>query len=381
MSKKVFVSGCFDMLHSGHVAFLQEAANYGDLHVCLGSDKTVHELKGRYPVYTQDERKYMIEALRCVTECKVSRGSGLMDFVEELEEIVPDIFVVNEDGNTPAKLDLCKRKKIEYVVLKRIPHAELPVRSTTSLRTECEIPYRIDLAGGWLDQPFVSKYAPGPVLTISIEPSMEFNDRSGMASSTRKRAIELWKTTIPSGDMEHHAKVLFGYENAPGAKIIAGSQDALGIMLPGLNKLNYDGGYWPSSIESVHDEAILTLLESNLYLVTLGPRVGDFDVLKNTDINTPNAQALALAAEGCWTSIYARDIKKFGQHFRESFEAQVKMFPGMLTDALRQSIAAYSSRAHGWKVSGAGGGGYLILVSDTEIAGAMKIKIRRQVRD
>ena len=44
-SKKVFVSGCFDMLHSGHVAFLKEAASLGDLYVCIGSDKTVYGLK------------------------------------------------------------------------------------------------------------------------------------------------------------------------------------------------------------------------------------------------------------------------------------------------------------------------------------------------
>ena len=60
--KKVFVSGCFDMLHSGHVRFLEEAASYGELHVGIGSDQTVVELKGRYPVNTQAEREYMIKA-------------------------------------------------------------------------------------------------------------------------------------------------------------------------------------------------------------------------------------------------------------------------------------------------------------------------------
>ena len=45
MSKKVFVSGCYDMLHSGHVAFFEEAASYGDLYVGIGSDKTIYELK------------------------------------------------------------------------------------------------------------------------------------------------------------------------------------------------------------------------------------------------------------------------------------------------------------------------------------------------
>lgn len=43
MRKKVFVSGCYDMLHSGHVAFFEEAAKLGDLYVGLGSDKTIFE--------------------------------------------------------------------------------------------------------------------------------------------------------------------------------------------------------------------------------------------------------------------------------------------------------------------------------------------------
>ena len=75
--KKVFVSGCFDLLHSGHIAFLETAANYGDLYVCIGSDKTVYDLKGRYPIITQQERKYMLQALRCVHTCKINKGSGI----------------------------------------------------------------------------------------------------------------------------------------------------------------------------------------------------------------------------------------------------------------------------------------------------------------
>ncbi|HVO76225.1 MAG TPA: hypothetical protein VMT35_19540 [Ignavibacteriaceae bacterium] len=51
--------------------------------------------------------------------------------------------------------------------------------------------YRIDLAGGWLDQPFVGKCYPGPVFTISLEPTIEFNERSGMASSTRRRPMQI----------------------------------------------------------------------------------------------------------------------------------------------------------------------------------------------
>ena len=106
--KKVFVSGCFDMLHSGHVAFLQEASQYGDLYVGLGSDKTIRELKGRETINSEEERVFMIKALDCVQKVIVNRGSGLMDFSDEMKVLKPDIFIVNEDGHTPAKENLCK---------------------------------------------------------------------------------------------------------------------------------------------------------------------------------------------------------------------------------------------------------------------------------
>lgn len=381
MHKKVMVSGCFDLLHSGHVAFLQEAAQLGDLYVCIGSDETVYGLKGRRPVNPQQERKFMLEALKCVHAVRINRGSGILDFLPEIDVVKPDIFFVNEDGHTPAKEALCRDRNIEYHVSRRVPAHDLPARSTTALREVCTIPYRIDLAGGWLDQPWVSEHFPGPVLTISIEPTQEFNFRSGMATSTRNKAVELWRTALPGGDPEHIAKMLFAYDNPPGTKEIAGSQDAIGIAMPGLNRANYAGSYWPASIESVHDESVLTWLEQHLYLVTLGPRTFDYDVLADTRITPAGARALADAATGCWNAILKQDLHRFGNHFRESFEAQIAMFPNMADQSIFDMIEQYRNRALGWKLSGAGGGGYLILVAEHPIEKAIQVRVRRRTID
>jgi cytidyltransferase-like protein len=378
--KKVFVSGCFDMLHSGHVCFLKTAADHGDLHVCIGADQTVKDLKGRYPVNTQHERKYMLEALKCIKACHIGSGSGHLDFLTELKRVAPDIFVVNEDGNSPAKAKLCRQLKIKYVVLKRIPHANLPARSTTSLRKECLIPYRLDLAGGWLDQPSVSKFGAGPVLTISLEPTMEFNERSGLATSSRKRAIDLWQTDLPGGDREKLAKLLFSYENPPGTTEFSGSQDPIGIVFPGLNRLDYRGGFWPEKITSVNDPKILHWLEKHLHFVTLGPRRDGFHVRSGERITPANARSLARAADRCWQAILKMDLEEFGRQFRNSFEAQVQLFPKMMTPDVRVAIKQYATQALGWKLSGAGGGGYLVLVSEREIPGAIQIKIRSEPR-
>ncbi|MBL7727368.1 MAG: adenylyltransferase/cytidyltransferase family protein [Dinghuibacter sp.] len=378
MKKKIMVTGVFDMLHSGHVAFLQNASLLGDLYVCIGNDENVLQLKQRGNIQPQEERRFMIAALRCVYECRVNRGMGLLDFIAELEAIRPDIFVVNEDGHSEEKKQCCARYGIEYRVLKRLPHEGLPARSTTAIRETSDIPFRLDLAGGWLDQPFVSQHFPGAVLTICIEPEHAFNMRSGMSSSTRNKAIELWQQKIPGGNREQLAKILFAYENPPGTKEVAGSQDALGIVMPGLNRYDYNGAYWPEKIQSVHDESILSWLEQRLYLAELGPREAGYSVLADTDINATKARALAVATDLCWGALLQKDAVAFGRQFTASFNAQVSMFPHMSNAAVETLINQYRQKALGWKLSGAGGGGYLVLFSETTIDDALRIRIRRK---
>jgi hypothetical protein len=320
----------------------------------------------------------MIKAVSCVKDAFISTGSGVLDFLSEIKDLKPDIMIVNEDGNLPTKKDLCAQLGIEYKILKRTPHQGLAPRSTTGLRGISQIPYRIDLAGGWLDQPYVSKFYPGAVLTISIEPSIEFNERSGMASSTRRKAVELWGTKLPVFPEEKLARLLFCYDNPPGTQEISGAQDAIGIVYPGLNKSYFEGKYWPAKIESVHDEQVLCFLEDSLYLIPLGPRYSGFDVLSDTIFNPPKAKALADAADNCWKSILERDIDAFGTYFRQGFEAQIAMFPHMINDSIFQLLDSYKHLAKGWKLSGAGGGGYLIFVSNTPIENAIKIIVRRR---
>lgn len=375
--KKVLVSGCFDLLHSGHIAFFQQAARLGDLYVALGSDRTIFELKGRAPVTTEAERLFMVKSIATVTDAFISRGGGILDFEIEMRQMRPDCMVVNEDGNTPEKERLCRELGVEYIVLAREPEAGLDPRSTTALRKVDQMPYRIDLCGGWLDQPFVSRHHPGAVVTVSIEPTIEFNERSGMATSTRRAAIDLWGARLPAGDVEKLARILFAWDNPPGTQEVSGSQDAIGIVLPGLAKASYDGRYWPERIERNFDEEALRFVESALHLVPLGPRKAGFRVLEDTRIDRDGARRLADAADRCWQAILARNLPAFGAAVRDGFEAQVAMFPNMMNDMISGLIERHRCGALGWKVSGAGGGGYLILVAESDIEHAVHIKARR----
>ncbi|MGN0854963.1 MAG: adenylyltransferase/cytidyltransferase family protein [Kiritimatiellia bacterium] len=132
--KKVFVSGCYDLLHSGHVAFFAEAARLGDLYVGLGSDRNIAELKHRRTVNSDAERLYMVKAIRYVKDAWINSGMGIMDFTAEVEALRPDIFFVNSDGYSEAKAAFCRTHGIELVVAERIPSPGLPARSTTALR-------------------------------------------------------------------------------------------------------------------------------------------------------------------------------------------------------------------------------------------------------
>lgn len=381
--KKVFVSGCYDMLHSGHVAFFKSAAQYGDLYVGIGSDRTIEAYKKRKTVYSESERLYMVKAIRYVKDAYINRGSGIMDFVETVERVRPDIFVVNTDGGSDEKRRFCRERGIEYIELERLPDAGLDARSTTSLRkgTHSQLPYRIDLAGTWIDQPYVSVHHPGWAITVSIEPTEEFMERGGMSTSTRNAARKIWPYELPEYNEEMLARLLFCFENDPENKgHVSGAQDAIGICMPGLTRHYYDGHYWPSQIESCNDEAVLSWIERHLCLVAMFPRRPGTSVVEGKDIRPEKVKALAEAADQCWEALLRCDLEAAAEAYRASFEAQVAMFPAMMQPGVQEYIDACRAKgALAWKMCGAGGGGYLALLVEELPEGVIPVKIRRKI--
>ncbi len=381
--KKVFVSGCYDMLHSGHVAFFKEASAFGDLYVGIGSDATIEELKKRKTVCSEAERLYMVKAIKYVADAFINPGSGMMDFVDTVDHVKPDVFVVNHDGGSEEKERFCRERGIEYVVLDRVPEKGLKARSTTALRKElkCRIPYRIDIAGTWIDQPYVSQYGSGWAITASIEPTVDFMERGGMATSTRNAAKKIWPYELPNYNEEMLSRLLFCFENDPESKgHISGAQDAIGICMTGLTRHFYEGNYWPSKIESCHDAAILDWLESHLCIAPMFPRRSGCSVVEGKSLSPEKVEALTDAADRAWNAILARDLGKFAEAFRDSFNAQVAMFPAMMQPGVEEHIERWKGKALAWKMLGAGGGGHLLLVVDSipEEEGVIPIRIRRR---
>ena len=131
----VIVTGCYDWLHSGHVRFFEEVSELGDLLVAVGNDANVRHLKGAgHPLQNQEERRYMVGAIRYVTQALITSGHGWMDAEPDIARLKPDMYAVNEDGDVPEKRAFCAEHGLEYVVLKRTPKAGLSRRSSTDLR-------------------------------------------------------------------------------------------------------------------------------------------------------------------------------------------------------------------------------------------------------
>lgn len=367
MARKVFVSGCYDLLHSGHVEFFRQAAEYGDLYVGIGSDETILHYKHHKTVYSEQERLYMVKSIRYVKDAFINAGDGIMDFIPTVDFLKPDILVVNSDGGNEEKRRFCEERGIEYVVLERIPADGLQARSSTALKqTPCQIPTRLDLAGTWIDQPYVSCFCPGWALTISLEPTFEIRSRCGLATSTRNQIKRIWPYQLPNMDAETLARLVFCFENHPEREDshISGAQDAIGICVPGLARHFYDNHFWPEKIETCQNETVLAWLESHLCMIPMEPRTPECSVVAGKDINEMKVKALADAADRCWNAILKCNVDDFAQAYLDSFKAQVAMFPAMVQGCVSEFIERYSAMdgVLAWKMPGAGGGGYLALV-------------------
>lgn len=375
-SKKVLVSGCFDLLHGGHIAFFKTAAGYGELFVSVGRDNNLLALKGKRPFFDQDERLFIVKSIKYVTDAFLASGSGMLDFEPDLKRIKPDILLVNHDGHTTDKERLCKENGVEYIVLDRIPEEGLPARSSSGTKKEMRFPYRLCLAGGWIDQPWVSKIYPGSVVVSQIWPTMDFSVRSGLATSSRDFGIKIWGNRYPDGDPMQNARILFGAENPPGTEYIAGSQDHLGLLLPGVNRLYYNGGYWPEKIQSSVDNDICDWLTKVIYLVPLSPRPDGYDPLKEMHLEKHFIRDLGDAGNLCWESILKKDINGLGKSLTDTLVSWKKILPLTVPDDIMKEMEEkYFSNYPGAVTSGCGGG-YVIVASEKEVPDSIKIKIR-----
>jgi cytidyltransferase-like protein len=375
-SKRVLVSGCFDLLHGGHIAFFKTASSYGKVYVSVGRDNNLLLLKGKKPYFSEEERLYIIKSIRYVEDAFLASGEGMLDFEPDIRRLKPDILIVNHDGHTVEKERLCKDMGVEYIILERIPEEGLPARSSSETKKELRFPYRLCLAGGWIDQPWVSEIHPGSVVVAQIWPTMDFNDRSGLATSSRNTGIKIWGDRYPEGDHEQNAKLLFGAENPPGKKYTSGSQDHIGLLFPGINRLYYNGGYWPEKIESTTRKDICDWLSDVLSLVPLKPRPEGYDPLEIMNLEKPLVKELGESGDRCWEAILKKDVTALGGAVKDTLLSWKKILPFTVPDEIMNEVETKYFPHYPGAITSGCGGGYVIVVSDRPVKGSIKIKVR-----
>jgi len=248
------------------------------------------------------------------------------------------------------------------------------------------MPNRLALAGGWIDQPFVSKHnpkPPGSMVVVQIEPNFRPMDRAGIASGTRAVAMKLWKGKLPKRPVAELVRELYEAENK-GKAHPSGSQDMIGLIYPGINRLDYDfavnGGVFPAHVESFNNGRLARWLEKVLHILPIEPRPDGYNPLGKRNLDPKWIARLGQTGKNCFDAIHRMDAKALGASFNECMVCWEKILPQTVSHPtlrvdLKTILRAYQRSYPGAMFSGCGGG-YLYVISEKPVPGAFKVNIR-----
>jgi hypothetical protein len=248
------------------------------------------------------------------------------------------------------------------------------------------IPNRLQLAGGWIDQPFISRHnpkPPGSIVVVQIEPNFRPMDRSGIASGTRAIAARLWNGRLPNRPPADLVRELYAAENKGKAEP-SGSQDMIGLIYPGVNRLDYDycveGGVFTSHIESLNSTRVARWLERVLHLLPIEPRPPGYSPLGRKNLDPKWVARLGQSGKDCFEAIRRMDVQALGASLNLNMKCWETLLPHVVRHPLIKVdlmglLKAYQRRYAGAMYSGCGGG-YLIVASNEPVPGAFKVNVR-----
>ena len=248
------------------------------------------------------------------------------------------------------------------------------------------VPYRMAFAGGWIDQPFVSKHNPSPpgsMVVVALEPQFRFMDRAGFATGTRKVALERWGGRLPDRPPAELVRELYAAENEDKPEP-SGSQDMIGLIYPGVSRLDYDylheGGFFPAHIESNNDPQIARWLEQVINILPVEPRPAGYSPLGIKNLDPEWIRKLGQSGKTCYDAIIRRDEAALGASMNECMECWEAILPHtvrhpVLSVDLKALLRCYQERYAGAMYSGCGGG-YLYVVSRESVPGSFRVKVR-----
>lgn len=338
--KKVFISGCYDILHGGHIQFFREARALGDhLTVSFASDKVLWEHKRRRTSIPQDHKLALMSTIDVIDEVVIGDCTEMgLDFKEHFLKVRPDILAVTEDDQYgDVKRALCAEIGAEYIVLPKTPPQFTPVSTSSivrNIRTPAFAPLRVDFAGGWLDVPRHAR-EDAYVVNCAISPLVSLSDwcyeqKSGLGGSGA------WALLNGNDGVESELKLGVGW------------QDPAVIRETGVC-------VWRSGAKPVlHFKRNGDFLRGHMALHYT-------DVKHDTPSNADNKRDYDLieqAGKVAKQAIYESSVSDLGKAVSLSYEAQLKEGMEPLADA---------PGCVGRKYCGGGWGGYtLYLFENTE---------------
>jgi hypothetical protein len=249
-----------------------------------------------------------------------------------------------------------------------------------------QIPNRLALAGGWIDQPFVSCHnpkPPGSMVVVALEPTFRAMDRSGCATGTRNVATRIWHGRLPKRPADDLVRELYQAENQGKAEP-SGSQDMIGLIYPGISRLDYDfevnGGVFPAHIESLNGVRSARWLERVLQILPVQPRPENYNPLGEKNLEPKWIARLGKTGRDCFAAIQRMDVNGLGASMNECMVCWEKILPHTVSHPslsvdLKEILRVYQQHYPGAMYSGCGGG-YLIVASDEPVSGAFRVSIR-----
>jgi len=189
----VFVSGCFDILHAGHLQFFREARALGDhLTVSFASADVLFAHKQRLPSIPDQHKTVLLESLEMVDQVVVGKEpTPGLDFKDHFVRLKPDILAITTDSEfTKEKAALCKQTGAKLVTLEKSPPDCEPISTSQIIRkiqVPIQAPLRVDFAGGWLDVPkfsiegeYIVNCAIAPLVSLH---QWDYKAKSGLGGS------------------------------------------------------------------------------------------------------------------------------------------------------------------------------------------------------
>jgi hypothetical protein len=221
------------------------------------------------------------------------------------------------------------------------------------------------------------------MVVVGLEPTFRVIDRAGCASGTRAVAMKLWKGRLPAKPPFELVRQLYEAENS-GKPEPSGSQDMVGLVYPGISRLDYDfastGGVFPSNIESIIQPKIASWLQRVLYVLPIEPRPEGYNPLGEKHLEPRWIGRLGRSGKDCFEAIRRMDLQALGASMNECMVCWEKILPHTVRHPtvkvdLKGILKAYQHDYPGAMYSGCGGG-YLFVVSKDPVPGGFQVKIR-----